>query len=162
MASTLFDKAFSFDQAFNDCLNMKKNILNAFTLSATIALLIILWFYAALTKVVDYNNFVATLSRSPLIDQFANTIGWTLLTVEFGIVLLLFFPKLQALGLYASALLLIVFTGYILYMLSYVPHLPCSCGGIIQQLSWKQHLIFNVAFILITIFGIRSFRAIHQ
>jgi len=26
-------------------------------------------------------------------------------------------------------------------------NLPCSCGGVIQQLSWTQHIVFNLIFI---------------
>jgi hypothetical protein len=32
--------------------------------------------------------------------------------------------------------------------------LPCSCGGIISSLSWRQHIIFNGVFILLAITGI--------
>jgi hypothetical protein len=33
-------------------------------------------------------------------------------------------------------------------------NLPCSCGGVIQQLSWKQHIVFNISFIVLGIAGI--------
>lgn len=130
-------------------------------LSIASALLIILWLYAALTKMTDHDHFVATLSRSPLIGQYAAEIGWSLLVVEFVITIFLLFPKLQALGFYGSALLLLLFTGYILYMLRFVPHLPCSCGGVIQQLSWKQHIVFNSVFLFVSIIGIKTYKAIH-
>jgi hypothetical protein len=141
---------------------MKKNIKKSFILSATTGLLIVLWLYAALTKLIDYPHFIATLQHSPLLDQLAIQIGWTLLTVEIGFVILLLVPKLQAWGLYGSAILLLLFSAYILYMLLYAAHLPCSCGGVIQKLSWKQHLIFNGAFLLISVLGIRSLKAVHR
>jgi len=33
-------------------------------------------------------------------------------------------------------------------------HLPCTCGGIISKMSWKQHLGFNALFILVGLIGI--------
>ena len=47
-----------------------------------------------------------------------------------------------------------IFTLYIGYMVAFVPKLPCSCGGIIQKMSWNQHLIFNVGFILLGVYAI--------
>jgi hypothetical protein len=40
-----------------------------------------------------------------------------------------------------------LFTAYIIAMFIVAPEMPCSCGGIIQQLSWKQHIVFNCIFI---------------
>lgn len=140
---------------------MKKNTFNTIVVSVTSALLIILWLYASLTKLFDFNHFVATLERSPLIHPYANKLGWVLLAVEFFIAIILLFPKLQKWGLYGSAILLLLFNGYILYMLMYVPHLPCSCGGIIQKFSWKQHLAFNAALLAISIIAIRSSKVVH-
>jgi len=33
--------------------------------------------------------------------------------------------------------------------------LPCHCGGAIENLSWGQHIWFNLAFIAIAIVGLR-------
>jgi phage shock protein PspC (stress-responsive transcriptional regulator) len=45
-------------------------------------------------------------------------------------------------------------SAYILLMLISDERLPCSCGGVLQQLSWKQHLIFNLFFLLLAVVGI--------
>jgi len=39
-------------------------------------------------------------------------------------------------------------------MITYTPNLPCSCGGVLQQMTWNQHLIFNVVFTLLALFAI--------
>jgi hypothetical protein len=58
-------------------------------------------------------------------------------------------------GFYLSALLLIIFTGYIaLVLLNYFGRVPCSCGGVIRTLGWGLHLIFNVFFLLLSFLGI--------
>ncbi|WP_442892031.1 hypothetical protein [Chryseobacterium sp. VD8] len=33
--------------------------------------------------------------------------------------------------------------------------MPCSCGGVIKNLTWPQHLIFNLFFVVITSLAIR-------
>ncbi|MDQ2656909.1 MAG: hypothetical protein M3Y60_05770, partial [Bacteroidota bacterium] len=32
--------------------------------------------------------------------------------------------------------------------------LPCSCGGVLNSLGWKAHLVFNIVFTLLSIVGI--------
>jgi len=34
------------------------------------------------------------------------------------------------------------------------PEMPCSCGGVIELLSWNQHVVFNGVFILIDLAAI--------
>ncbi|MBS1567215.1 MAG: hypothetical protein JST39_22720 [Bacteroidetes bacterium] len=46
-----------------------------------------------------------------------------------------------------------LFTGYVAVMLSLSYYLPCSCGGILQALSWQGHLVFNVFFTLLAAAG---------
>jgi hypothetical protein len=31
------------------------------------------------------------------------------------------------------------------------PYLPCSCGGLIEALSWRQHIFFNLAVMAISL-----------
>jgi hypothetical protein len=45
------------------------------------------------------------------------------------------------------------FTGYIGFMLLSNIELPCSCGGVISSLSWKNHLVFNILFLLLASVG---------
>jgi hypothetical protein len=89
-----------------------------------------------------------------LIDSKANIIGWLVPLAELAIVVLLFFISTRSLGLKASFTLMILFTFYIGYMLIFTPHLPCSCGGVLRQLSWKNHLIFNLGLTLLAGWGV--------
>jgi putative oxidoreductase len=48
-----------------------------------------------------------------------------------------------------------VFTGYvILVLINFFGRVPCSCGGVIQVLGWKTHMVFNLFFLLLTGLGI--------
>ena len=46
------------------------------------------------------------------------------------------------------------FTLYIIDMMTFDKYLPCSCGGIIETLTWAQHLCLNIALLFLAIAGI--------
>jgi hypothetical protein len=52
-----------------------------------------------------------------------------------------------------------IFTVYIGCMLLFAPDLPCSCGGIIRQLSWKQHLLLNLFLLVLAGIAVRVHRS---
>jgi len=39
----------------------------------------------------------------------------------------------------------------VLAILSFSKELPCSCGGVLQEMSWQQHLVFNIVFTLLAL-----------
>ena len=119
------------------------------------SLFILLFVYTALSKLYNFHSFKTVLVASPLIGDKAGWIAWAVPISELIAALLLFFPKTKLVGLCASLVLMSVFTIYLAYMIIFEPHLPCTCGGVIQQMSWKQHLIFNVVFTILAFLGIR-------
>ena len=122
------------------------------------SLLILLFAYTAISKILDFNKFRRVLSESPLIHNGAGIIAWLLPATELLIVLLLFLPRYRITGLWISLGMLTVFTGYLFYMLLFASHLPCSCGGVLSSLSWKEHLVFNVVFLGINTGGLIGLR----
>lgn len=112
--------------------------------------LIFLWTYTAGSKWMDYPAFRSVLAQSPLIDKGAGTLAFLLPLTELGTALLLLFPRSRPAGFLASFILLVLFTSYLGYMVLYAPHLPCSCGDVISTLSWKEHIAFNLFFLLLT------------
>ncbi len=118
------------------------------------SLLIILFIYTALSKLSNYNNFTAQLSKSPFITSYATSIAWSIPAVEIAISLLLVFSKTRLLGLYASFFLMSLFTAYLIIMLNFSYYIPCSCGGVLQYLSWNEHIVFNSFFIVIAGTGV--------
>lgn len=119
------------------------------------SLLILLFVYTAVNKMIGFSSFKTVLTQSPLIGSFAAVIAWFLPLVELGIASLLFFGSTRKAGFYAAVSLLILFTGYIGYMLLFSNRLPCSCGGVLKLLSWRVHLLFNVVWILFAMVGLR-------
>ena len=108
------------------------------------ATFIFLYVYTAVSKIISHDSFESVLSRSPLLSKFSSFVSWMIPSVEIGISLLLVIPNLRKPGLLFSASLMSLFTLYIAYMLLFTPELPCSCGGVLNSLGWKEHLVFNI------------------
>jgi hypothetical protein len=117
-------------------------------------LLILLFVYAAVSKLNDYEIFRVQLSKSPFITNYAPIIAWALPVGEILVGLALTFKKTRLLGLYASLFLMTMFTAYIYTMLHYSYYIPCSCGGILSKMGWHTHLWFNAGFVVLSIGGI--------
>lgn len=119
---------------------------------------ILLLVYAAITKLLDFEKFQIQLGQFPYISQFAGVIALAVPILEILIALLFFPYKYTIVGFYASLVLMLMFTGYIVAVLSFSTTIPCSCGGVIATFSWKEHLTFNIACAVIALFGIWFWR----
>lgn len=114
----------------------------------------VLFLYTGITKLTEYEIFRENVAESPILAPIATPIAWGLPWMEFAITMMILIPRWRLKGLYATLILMVAFTAYIICILLFDKNLPCSCGGIIEQLSWPQHLVFNIAFILLAILGI--------
>jgi hypothetical protein len=131
-------------------------MLKRTTIIETILVLnIILFLYTGISKILEYSIFKEQLADSPILGFAATPIAILLPWGEFAIVLMLIVPRWRLKGFYATLALMILFTVYIIVLFSIDKELPCSCGGIIALLTWKQHLVFNCVFILLNAFAIR-------
>jgi uncharacterized membrane protein YphA (DoxX/SURF4 family) len=124
---------------------MKKQI----AIEIIVFLFVVLFLYAAGSKLVEYQKFISQIGISPLLTDYAETIAWMIPTIEIIISLMLIIPRVRIIGLYAAFGLMVMFTFYIIAILSFSNELPCSCGGVLSMLGWKEHLIFNVSFVLL-------------
>jgi uncharacterized membrane protein YphA (DoxX/SURF4 family) len=125
------------------------------TIVEIIALLfVILFLYTGISKLMDYDVAREQIALTPLLAPIAKEIVIALPITEIIVSILLFIPRTRKQGLYASLVLMISFTGYVVYILNYNDQLPCTCGGILQQMSWNQHLIFNGVAIALVLTGI--------
>jgi putative oxidoreductase len=119
-----------------------------------VILLMLLFIYTSASKFLDYEKFVfqMRLSPLPLMKIAAPILGWAVPAIEILIAFILavgfFYPPIQNKGLYASVALIPAFEIYIAAMLISGSHLPCTCGGIVSQMGWGQHLLFNAFFII--------------
>ncbi|SMC97113.1 DoxX family protein [Pedobacter africanus] len=119
-----------------------------------IYLYVALFFYTATSKLMDYDKSELQMSKSPIITDYSHILVWLVPVTEIIIGLLLVIPKTVLNGLYAALMLMVLFTVYIYSILNFSSYVPCSCGGVLQNMSWQQHFIFNVVFIVFAIVGI--------
>jgi uncharacterized membrane protein YphA (DoxX/SURF4 family) len=117
-------------------------------------LFIILFLYTGISKFMEYSVFKEQLAESPVLKPFAPFMAWALPLTEFLVSLLLIIPRWRLKGLYASLFLMVAFTLYIGAIMTFNKELPCSCGGIISELSWQGHLVFNSVFIGLALAGV--------
>ncbi len=117
-------------------------------------LFIILFIYASVNKLLDYENFSTELGKSPLLTAFAGYVAWAVPAVELVVVILLTVPKWMLAGFYAAFSLMTMFTAYIVAILNFSDYIPCSCGGVLQNMTWNQHLVFNICFVILGFAGI--------
>lgn len=113
-----------------------------------------LFIYAATSKLIDFGTFRLQLGQSPLLSSFADWIALMIPTIEIGIALLLLNSKFRVIGLFGSFTLMIIFTVYIYIILNYSAFVPCSCGGILEKMTWNQHLTFNIIFVILAVWAI--------
>ena len=129
--------------------HIKTNIIYSIAL-----LYILLFIYAAISKILDFENFQVQLGQSPLLSAYANFTSYAVPIIELLICCLLLIPRCRIIGLFAAYGLMVMFTAYIYIILNYSSFIPCSCGGILEDLSWNQHIIFNIVFIILAIIGV--------
>lgn len=105
---------------------------------------ILLFCYASISKIMDFENFQIQIGQSPMLSSFTKLISYGVLIVELLVCMFLIFPITRKIGLFASYVLMVLFTVYIYIILNYSEFVPCSCGGILEKMGWQTHLIFNI------------------
>ncbi len=129
---------------------MKRNLI----VEIICFLFILLFVYAATSKLLDYQKFQVQLGKSPLLTAFAGWVAWAIPAIEIIISVMLAIRGFRLFALYASFSLMVLFTAYIIVITKFSDYIPCSCGGVLQDMSWNQHLAFNILFVLFASTGI--------
>lgn len=132
---------------------MKSAVITT-TIEIISSFFILLFIYTAINKFLSHQIFRLSLEKFPLLNLAASFLSWAIPAMELVIALLLLLPRFRKRGLMAALGLMILFTGYMVYMLITSSHLPCSCGGVINNLSWHQHLWLNSLLIILAALAI--------
>lgn len=121
-----------------------------------VSMLTLLWIYAAISKLGNLHETILQMQKQPLPMWSATVLAIGIPIVELGIAGLLNVRKTRRWALLGSTGLLCLFSLYLLYVLQLdKSHIPCSCGGVLQQLGWEQHLWFNLFWLAVCMVGIR-------
>ena len=137
-------------------------LLFSYCRTVLLLLFILLFVYASVSKLFDFENFQIQISQSPLLSAFASPIAYGVVIGELLIALMFCFYKSRILGLYLFLGFMTAFTVYIYLILNYSPFVPCSCGGVLEKMGWQEHLWFNIAFCVFAIFLILSKQQIRK
>jgi uncharacterized membrane protein YphA (DoxX/SURF4 family) len=128
-------------------------MLRKWVIETISVLFILLFVYTAVSKFIDYDNFRVVIGQSPLLTRFAPVLAIMVPVAEILIALLLVIPRFRRTGLYASFAMMVLFTTYIIVLVTLSDKIPCSCGGVISRMTWTQHLYFNICFVLLALLG---------
>lgn len=124
-------------------MNNKKLIV----IESLCALLILLFLYASVTKLLNPHALRHDMLNQPFPRWFGRILIWLIPSLEIVLSVLLVFEITRKAGLWGSLALMLVFTVYTtMILLHFFPYVPCGCGGVIRNLSWPQHLVFNLFF----------------
>lgn len=131
----------------------RKNSFYVLLLCIT-CLLLLLWSYTALNKIVEHDQFKQQLALQHFNSRMVNILFWAIPGAELMAIILLAIPKVRFYGLLLSFLLMVVFTIYVgLAVLGLYENRPCSCGGVLRQMSWTTHFWFNLFFLCLAGLG---------
>jgi len=118
------------------------------------ALIVLLFVYAAGSKLADFDYFKWQMHAQKFSAQVAELVIYTLPSIEIAISLMLIVQPMRKLGFLASTLLMFVFTLYMgLVHFGYYKDTPCACGGILQDMGFGVHFYFNFIFLIIACIG---------
>jgi len=116
------------------------------------SLLVLLFTYAALSKLFTFSAFDQQLHNQSFPGWLADFLLYFLIPAEIITALLLCFRQTLLTGLLLSSAFMFAFTAYIaMVMLHFWDRIPCSCGGILNQMGWTAHLIFNSIFLILSL-----------
>lgn len=119
------------------------------------ALLIMLFLYASVSKFIDFKTFTGEMNNQPLPNSWTPFLVWFIPVSEIIISVALMTERTRLIGFSAALILMSLFTIYTaVILLHFFSYVPCSCGGVIKKLTWKQHLFFNLFFVALSLGGI--------
>lgn len=81
-----------------------------------------------------------------MLSAFSTVLSFAVPAVEFLIIALLIIPRYKLTGMFMAYTLMVMFAAYIYIILNYSSFVPCSCGGVLEKMTWSQHLVFNLFF----------------
>lgn len=116
--------------------------------------LIILFFYTLIHKLIDLDFFEENLRKSYLLTDYASSVNYIIPAIEVTAIVLLVVNKLALKGLYFSLFLLFSFTFYLIAVNNFSFSEGCSCKGIYNGMAYQTHLLVNLVFIVLNLIAI--------
>lgn len=125
------------------------------TIKVVAIIIACLFAYAALNKLADYEKSSWEMGNQVFPNWIASILTWLIPAIELILAVLLVTQVTRKKAVWASLILLSLFTVYIAVVMTGVfGRVPCSCGGILKNMSYGTHLIFNLFFVILASLGL--------
>jgi putative oxidoreductase len=123
------------------------------------ALLVLLFLYTSTSKFLGFKVFVDEMNNQPFPNWMTPYLVVLIPGSELLISFALLFDRTRMTGLYASFIILFLFTLYaVLVLINVFDYVPCSCGGMLKKLNWTEHMLFTLGFLILSIIGIALYK----
>ncbi|MCH7407290.1 MauE/DoxX family redox-associated membrane protein [Belliella aquatica] len=117
--------------------------------------LITLWVYTGISKLVDFHGFKGAILNQSFSNEIGEYVAFIVPISELIIAGMLVFGKTRFLGLIASICMLCVFSTYVgLVWSEAFDRVPCGCAGIFESMGWGAHLIVNLILLGMSILSV--------
>ena len=121
---------------------MKAPVSNQLIYQSSLFILVFIFAYAGLDKLFTHELYTIQLSHLPGMVNLYKPLSFILPIIELVVSLFLILPSMRLTGAFMAAILLLVFTGYLVIILRSTDT-TCTCGGLFMYLSWPQHIALN-------------------
>ncbi len=113
-----------------------------------------LYLYSSLVKILNLNGFHNTLLKSPMFDSALASVLVYVVPIWEMLISVVIVSKTSLIGYFASFFTMVSFTIYLILIYTQFPLAPCSCGGVINSLSYEWHIALNLFFASLSIVAI--------
>jgi amino acid transporter len=129
-------------------------MIRKFPVEPFVALLVVLFVYTALSKLLDIDTFRKQMLNQPLPETLKQNLVWLVPVSEITTSIFLVIRPLRLYGFVLAFTVMLAFILYVSLILAKAfSYIPCSCGGVLSAMSWQMHLIFNIFFTLLAFTG---------
>jgi len=128
---------------------MRKASLNIILSDLCTSLMVLLFTYAGASKLLQQDVFRIQLINVPVIKKYRDIFALTLPIFELLLAVLMIVKHTRVAGLVVSLVTLCIFIAYLSISLLTNSDLP-----------WKQHIFFNLFFIVVATFGLYTQRSV--
>ncbi|OPB94553.1 MauE/DoxX family redox-associated membrane protein [Elizabethkingia ursingii] len=115
---------------------------------------VVLFSYTGVSKLLDFEKFQSQIASTTSLGSYGPLLAYALIFSELLTALLLSVHRTHLIGFYTCLGLMGIFTGYIYTILDHSQIVPCTCGGILQNMNWWTHLYFNIGCIIALVIAI--------
>ncbi|MDR6546481.1 NAD/NADP transhydrogenase beta subunit [Chryseobacterium rhizosphaerae] len=122
-----------------------------------IFLLLLMWAYTFASKVLDFDTFRRQINGAYLLSSLGSALPYVLQVLHLSLVVLLIKKSWRKIGLITSLSVLLLYTGYLIYILKFAPSIPCSCISLYSGFTWNDQLLINFAVLVLNIIGLIMF-----